>query len=331
VSDGGERLRPSRRALVAGVGAATALAAAGGPARAARTIGQAALPPSGGLRVDIGGLRLFVDFEGPKLVPDGPEMREKPSLILLHGGPGGDHSAFRPAFSRLSDICHIVYYDHRGQGRSDRGDPAGWTLAQWADDLVALCDALDISKPIVLGHSFGGQVAQAYAIRHPDHPAKLILSSTQARFEIDRSAAKFAELGHPECGELLREVWAESDGALMARYIADCIPRYNRRPPPDPDAEARTVPSREVTMHYYRPGGEAQTADFLPELDRVACPTLVLAGEADPITPVANARDMAKAISRAPVRLETLSGAGHRLFSEAPDRYFALLRAFILA
>lgn len=301
--------------------AAGALVAAASPMPAAKR--------RPGLRVSVGDVRLFVDFEGPKLAPGGAVMRERPSLLLLHGGPGGDHSLFRPAFSQLADICHVVYYDHRGQGRSDRSSPDKWNLAQWADDVVALCDALGISKPIVLGHSFGGMVAQAYAIRHPAHPAKLILSSTHSAFRIDRSAAKFAALGYPECGELLRAVWASDDGKLMARYIGECIPKYNRHPPRDPQAARRVTPSPEVTAHFYRPGGEAHTVDFLPELYKVRCPVLILAGDEDPITPVANAREMAAALRAGLARLETIEGAGHRLFHEAEERYFALLRGFI--
>ena len=63
-------------------------------------------------------VRLYVDVEGAGLVPDGPAMRDKPTLVLLHGGPGYDHTSFKPAFSQLADIAQIVYYDHRGHGRS---------------------------------------------------------------------------------------------------------------------------------------------------------------------------------------------------------------------
>lgn len=121
------------------------------------------------MRVMVNGVRLFVDIEGAGLVPDGPVMRQKPTLVLVHGGPGADHSLYKPAFSALSDICQIVYYDHRGCGRSEDGPRESWTLAQWGDDLKELCDTLGIEKPIVLGTSFGGFVAQAYATRHPGH------------------------------------------------------------------------------------------------------------------------------------------------------------------
>src|SRR5215813_2301487 len=94
--------------------------------------------------VRVNGERLYFDVEGAGLVPDGPAMRAKPTLILLHGGPGFDHSLFKPAFSVLADIAQIVYFDHRGNGRSSRNDPERWTLAQWGDDVKGLCDALGI-------------------------------------------------------------------------------------------------------------------------------------------------------------------------------------------
>ena len=132
------------------------------------------------MKVTVNGASLYVDIEGSGLVADGPVMRDKPTLILLHGGPGLDHTIYKPAFSQLSDICQIVYVDHRGNGRSDDGDPADWTLDQWGDDIDGLCRALGIDKPIVYGASFGGFVAQSYATRYPDRIGGLVLSATAA-------------------------------------------------------------------------------------------------------------------------------------------------------
>src|SRR4029079_5200347 len=130
--------------------------------------------------VCVNGVRLFFDVEGAKFVPDGPVMREKPTLLMLHGGPGADHSIYRPAYAELSDIAQIVYLDHRGNGRSEEGPRESWNLAQWGDDVRAFCDTLDIVRPIVLGASFGGMVAMSYATRHPGHPSRLVLISTEA-------------------------------------------------------------------------------------------------------------------------------------------------------
>ena len=148
------------------------------------------------MRIEIEpGVRLFVDVEGPAFVPEGPRLREKPTLILMHGGPGYDHSSFKPLFSQLADLALIVYYDHRGHGRSDPRPPAEWTLDTFADDIVRLCDALGVVKPIVLGQSFGGFVAQRYIARHPQHAAKVVLSSTSPHLGLARKLVMFDKLG----------------------------------------------------------------------------------------------------------------------------------------
>jgi pimeloyl-ACP methyl ester carboxylesterase len=92
------------------------------------------------MRIRVNDTTLFFDVDGPKLVPDGGSMREKPTVVLLHGGPGFDHSNFKPEYSQLSEVAQLVYLDHRGNGRSDRGDPSTWNLDTWADDVRAFCD-----------------------------------------------------------------------------------------------------------------------------------------------------------------------------------------------
>ena len=72
------------------------------------------------MRVDVGGgVRLFFDVVGSSLEPTDEEMVARPTLLLLHGGPGFDHSSFRPYFDQFADTHQVVYLDHRGQGRSD--------------------------------------------------------------------------------------------------------------------------------------------------------------------------------------------------------------------
>src|SRR5262249_25559404 len=108
------------------------------------------------MRIEVNGIRLFFDVEGAKLVPDGPVMREKPTLILLHGGFGSDHSPLKVPMGQFADIAQLVYVDLRGGGRSDWSDPEHWNMEQWGDDVRGLCDALEIEKPIVFGGSLGG-------------------------------------------------------------------------------------------------------------------------------------------------------------------------------
>jgi hypothetical protein len=69
------------------------------------------------MQVEVRGARLWFDVDGPALVPDGPAMRERPTVVLLHGGPGSlDHSYFKPDFARLAQVAQVVYLDLRGHG-----------------------------------------------------------------------------------------------------------------------------------------------------------------------------------------------------------------------
>jgi pimeloyl-ACP methyl ester carboxylesterase len=99
------------------------------------------------MKIPVKGINLFFDTEGASLRTTGNTIREVPTVILLHGGPGADHPIYKPDFTALSDVAQVIFLDHRGTGRSDDGPPELWTLAQWADDLVAFCDALGIVKP----------------------------------------------------------------------------------------------------------------------------------------------------------------------------------------
>ena len=273
-------------------------------------------------------VRLFVDIEGPGLVPDGPAMREKPTLILLHGGPGYDHSSFKPIFSRLADLAQIVYVDHRGHGRSSRRPAAEWTLDTFADDVVRLCDALGIVKPIVLGQSFGGFVAQRYLARHPAHPAKVVLSSTSHHMGLERKLAMFGRLGGPAARDAAEAFWRAPGEATWARYNEHCRLLYNTTRPANDDARQRTVFVEEIL--FASAGGEQQTMQLLPGLARVQCPVLVMAGEQDPVTPLADAQEIAAAIPAPWGRLVSFANAGHGAWRDEPDAAVAALRAFIV-
>ncbi len=280
------------------------------------------------MRIDIGqGVRLFVDVEGLALVPDGPLMREKPTLVCLHGGPGFDHSGFKPAFSGLADIAQIVYYDHRGHGRSDERPSSEWTLDIWADDVVRLCDALGIVKPIVLGQSFGGFVAQRYIARHPGHASKVILSSTSPHMALERKLVMFEKLGGKAAGELARQFWSQPDPQTWAAYWAGCRKLYNRTEPSDPQAAQRMLVRDEILLHFV--AGEKQGLDLLPGLAAAQCPVLVMAGEEDPVCPLADAQDIAAALPPQWAKLVSFPGAGHGAWRDDPQAAFATLRDFI--
>lgn len=281
--------------------------------------------------VTVNGARLYFDVEGSGLVADGGSMKAKPTLVLLHGGPGLDHTMFKPAFSNLADVAQIVYYDHRGNGRSERSPRETWNLAQWGDDVKGLCDALGIERPIVLGLSFGGMVAQSYATRHPDHPARLILSSTAAQMDFPTIFAAFEQIGGPEARAIAEAYWLTPSPERRARYREACFPLYRPRPDPDTEAGKRAIVNDDMSVHFAGPHNEMGRMDFRAGLKTIRCPVLVLAGDRDPITPIAFSETIAQGLPRELVQFERFAGCGHGVHIDEPERAFRLMREFILA
>ena len=280
------------------------------------------------MRIEVNGVRLFVDVEGAGWVPDGPKLRQKPTLILLHGGPGADHSIYKPEFSKFSDLAQIVYVDHRGNGRSDEGEPALWTLDQWADDLHALIQTLGIEQPILYGASFGGFVAQAFATKYPDTPGALILAATSAKVDFEVIFDAFTRIGGAEAGSVARTYWSGPTPERRQAYFEHCLPHYSVSTL-DPDKIARMLVKNPVAMHFNGPENEMGQFDFRQALPRVTCPTLVLSGDRDPMMPVPFSDTIAASLTGADVTHITLKNAGHMLEADQPEAFFDHIRSFI--
>jgi pimeloyl-ACP methyl ester carboxylesterase len=274
------------------------------------------------------GVRLFIDIEVAALVPDGPRWRDKPTLLLLHGGPGFDHSSFKPLFGEvLADIAQVITLDHRGHGRSTPRPVSEVTLDTLADDIVRLCEVLGIEKPVVLGQSFGGFVAQRYLAKHPAHPARVILSSTSHHFGLERKLAMFEQLGGPASRAAAEAFWLAPGPATWDDYETHCRPHYNRTVATNDDAKRRTSFNAEILYGWssrYMP-----TLDLRPGLAAVQCPVLVMAGTRDPVTPVEDAREIAAAIPAQWSRLVEFPGAGHGAWRDDPEPAMALIREFV--
>lgn len=281
------------------------------------------------MRISVGDVRLFVDVGGPGLVPDGQEMRERPTLLMLHGGPGLDHSPFKQAhFLPLSEVAQVIFYDHRGNGRSDYGTPERWTLDTWADDVVRLCDALGIGKPVVFGASFGGFVALNYAIRHPDHPRKLILSSTTAHIHLERTYAMFERMGGPEARRIAEAFWTAPTEEAFVEYQRVCLPLYTQRPHP-PEVFPRMKRNLEVAGHF-RKSGEMRF-DYRSQLSTIRCPVLLMAGVLDPMVTIADARELAEGLPQPTTQFIEFPDAGHMLALERPAEVISHITRFIAA
>lgn len=278
------------------------------------------------MRIEVNGVRLFVDIDGAGLEPDGPFMRQKPTLLAIHGGPGADHSIYKPFLSQFTDLAQVIYVDLRGNGRSDDGDPSTWTLAQWGDDIKTLCDTLGLHKPIIYGASFGGVVAQSYATRHPDHPGGLILASTCARTDFDRIYAAFTRIAGDTAGRIAKAYWSDPTSERRKDYFDMCLAYYSVTVP-DPHMMQRMIVKNPVAMHYNGPKNEQGQFDFHAALADVHCPTLVMGGDRDPIMPHPFGEQLADAMPHAEYHL--IDNAAHMLAADKPATVLHLMREFI--
>ena len=279
------------------------------------------------MRIEVNGCRLYVDVVGSGLVAEGPNMIERPVIFVLHGGPGFDHATMKPAFNPLSEIAQLVYYDHRGQGRSDHDVAENWNLNQWADDLRTLIDTLGVENPIVLGLSFGGFVAQNYAIRHADRLHKLILASTVARMVPDRVFDAFQKFGGKAARHAAENFWGGPNAENTAVYMSECMPLYSRTEQ-DRDVLERPLMTPDVIAHFSAPGGENWSFDFREQLSSISCPTLVTAGDIDPITPIEAVTEMADHIPDEYLQYEVFEDCGHGVHRD-DLRAFAVMTKFI--
>jgi proline iminopeptidase len=121
-----------------------------------------------------------------------------PPLLLMHGGPGADHWSLLP-FRRCADRFTLVFYDHRGNGRSVGAPVSSMTWENLTADAEALRQALGFGRWAVLGHSFGGQVALEYALRYPGSLSHLVLLDTcgDSRWAREHAPEVLARRGYP--------------------------------------------------------------------------------------------------------------------------------------
>ena len=278
------------------------------------------------MKVAVRGIDLFFDVDGSKLALDGPWMRERPTVVLLHTGPGIDHSFYKDHVGpALAESAQVVYLDLRGSGRSDWSEPRHWTFDTWVEDVRQFLEMLEIERPVVLGTAFGGSIALLLAARHPEAVGRLVLVSTVARYVQARAIAMLDRLGGPEAGDIAARYFAEPSQATFADFLRVCVPLYTRNPLTS-DAIARIQMNFELIMAWEREG--SRHFDLREEAARVTCPTLVLAGEDDPSTTIAGAEELVAALPAGLARFERYAETGHGVFRDRPEA-IELVREFL--
>jgi proline iminopeptidase len=248
-------------------------------------------------------------------------------LVVLHGGPGMDYTMFRPYLDPLAEDFRVLYVDQRGQGRSERVDPAALTLEVFARDVSLLAEALGLDEYAVLGHSFGAIVTTWHAVNLGTATAYVISgggdSSDKLLADVEASLEAMGEAGVPIADSWEQEQTVETEEELKELLRVQMPFHFAGDPPPGFGDETIGTPG--VLRHFANVGyGDF---DFTPDLGRVQKPTLLVVGEKDRTTTTRAARVLHDGIAGS--ELVVVPGAGHMSLVEAQDEYLEAVRGFL--
>jgi pimeloyl-ACP methyl ester carboxylesterase len=249
--------------------------------------------------VRVGGARLWV------------ETRGEGAPLLMVMGIGGHTRMWEPLLGHLRGF-RTVCYDAPGTGRSP-AVAASLPMPELAALATGVLDALDVGAAAVLGYSFGGAVAQQMAHQAPGRVSRLVLAST--------NYGVGSVVGAPAWWMLTpARYWSPAILATIAPFLYGgrqrsrvVAPHFNQAPP-----DQRSYASQVVAI---------STWSSVTWLHRLGVPTLVLAGDDDPLVPLANARFLAWRIPGA--RLHVVPGGGHLMLLDSPAETSAVIESFL--
>jgi pimeloyl-ACP methyl ester carboxylesterase len=235
-------------------------------------------------------------------------------VVLVHG-LGDDHRAWRRVIPPLTLGHRVILYDFRGHGESSLGDADG-SLRQLSGDLIALLSRLDIDRAVLAGFSLGGTIAMRTAIDAPERVAALALVATSSRVNTAARAwyEERATMVADHAPELRETLDRDTEDVYRQRpeEIADGL-LIRRQATADPRGYANAC----------RAMGSLKEHPLDDQLNAIASPTVVLAGEADQHCPPRAAEIIAAGIAGS--RMEVLSDTGHPLPVERPDEVAAAI------
>lgn len=272
-----------------------------------------------------------------------------PPLVILHGGPGASHDYFLPYLAPLGRHHRLVFIDERGSGKSEKlEDPRGYTVENMAQDVEAVRLALKLGKISLLGHSCGGVLAQAYALRYQRNLSHLVLCSTF------HSTRKMNEVFRRILAEMDPEVRAKITSMEQAglfgkgkifernRYPNDYMTAawgqgyfpylYQRRPDPNYDPVTNGIMSWDLYREMWGSSGEfvidgnLKSVEYGERLKSITVPTLITAGDHDECAP-SLAREMHDLIAGS--RLVVFPESGHMTFVDQPALFLKAVDEFL--
>jgi proline iminopeptidase len=271
-------------------------------------------------------------------------------LMVLHGGPGADHTYFLPWLLPLARTHRLIFIDERGSGQSERlQDASQYTIENMADDVEAVRVALGLGKIDLLGHSCGGVLAEAYALKYQQHLNHLILNSTfastremnavLAREKAQMPPEKLARLNELEQAGLFGKGAAWEHGRYPAEYETlawgDGYFKflYGARPDANYDPAMGNAPTNwELYREMWGSDGEfiidgnLKSVEYVERLHTIHVPTLILVGDHDECDPSLS-QEMHEKIAGS--KLVIFPNAGHMNFVDQPEMWQKAVNGFL--
>lgn len=233
------------------------------------------------------------------------------TLILLHGNPGSG-KVWRKVIPTLSANYRVIAHDRQGFGNSEDREDGDFSPSGYCMELINLMSALDIEKAHICGLSFGGMIAQCFAINYPQRVGSLILAGTTA----DRTARNAKET----IEELHRDGWAK-----VAKRLAESWFRPESNPDDIQEAYSISLQSslrmRELTVRALN------DFDVRREISSIDCPTLVLVGNEDNTCPPHQSEEIHNLITGS--TLIRIPDCGHMIPVEQPHVFCEHVSAFL--
>jgi len=270
-------------------------------------------------------------------------------LVVMHGGPGASHEYFLPYLLPLARHNRVVFIDERGSGHSQKtADPAGYTIENMVEDLEAARIALNLGKINLLGHSYGGALVQAYALKYQQNLQHLILGSTwSSTAAMNQVFAHMKEKMAPELRERIDRL--EAAGLFghgkdyeKNRYPAEYMIAawgegyfpyvYQARPDPNYDPLAQGNTAWDLYREMWGEHGEfvidgnLKSVEYTDRLPGIKVPTLVLVGDHDECNP-SLAQVMHEKIAGS--KLVIFPKAGHMTFVDQPELFVKAVDEFL--
>ena len=270
-------------------------------------------------------------------------------LLIVHGGPGDSHDYFLPYLLPLARSNRLVFIDERGSGRSQKlENPSGYTVGNMVEDVEDVRNALKLGKIALLGHSYGGVLAQAYALKYQENLTHLILCSTfpstrQMNEVFTRMKAKMSPELRQRIDDLEKAgLFGHGKDYEKNRYPNDYMIAawgeayfpylYQNHPDPNYDPIANGNIAWDLYREMWGSDGEfvidgnLESVEYVDQLPSIKVPTLIIAGDHDECDPSLS-QEMHDKIAGS--KLVILPKSGHMTFVDQPGLFIENVKSFL--